>query len=195
MRTTATSAKGPEMTSCGRAIALAQWRAADSQSWLSMQACSDCREDLGYRSRQYYTQEEQKNDIRTLSSITCPTRSPASRTRPISSSSERTLLPTRSAVFAVADTRFVRSCASVCKSSSCGRSDCRRFSDAIMGSLACRSLASESESSDSSDWNADRHDRISGRLVSALGSLRTFCGIVVLVDCSSSAIMECSSVE
>lgn len=150
--TTAVSANGPDITSIGRDMARAQCLVADSQSWLSIAEWRSIRDDYSRRDGTWLTRGLEINEGgTTLSSITCPTRSPASRTRPISSSSDRTLPPTRSAVFAVLDTLSERSEASCCKPSKWGTNDCSRLSELMIGSLAFKSSVKEFDSSASSD--------------------------------------------
>jgi hypothetical protein len=95
----------------------------------------------------------QADDIlgHTFSSMTCPTRSAASPTRLISSSSERTRPPTRSAVWAVAETLVEKLAASTRSSSRRGTRVCNCWSDLSMDWRLDRRSVRELESSASAD--------------------------------------------
>ncbi len=112
---------------------------------------------------------------RTLSSMTCWTRSLASRTLRISSSSVRTRPPTRSAVRAVTETLRESTDASVCSSSMLGRRDWRRVSAFWIGSWSLRSAESELDSSASSDSSEESAERTWGSVVSVEGEGRGRC--------------------
>jgi hypothetical protein len=112
---------------------------------------------------------------RTLSSMTCWTRSLASRTLRISSSSVRTRPPTRSAVRAVTETLPESADASVYNSSMLGRRDWRRVSAFWIGSWSLRSAESELDSSASSDSSEESAERTWGSVVSVEGDGRSRC--------------------
>jgi hypothetical protein len=112
---------------------------------------------------------------RTLSSMTCWTRSLASRTLRISSSSVRTRPPTRSAVRAVTETLRESADASVYSPSMLGRRDWRRVSALWIGSWSLRSVESEVDSSASSDSSEESADRTWGSVVSVEGDGRNRC--------------------
>lgn len=111
----------------------------------------------------------------TLSSMTCWTRSLASRTLRISSSSVRTRPPTRSAVCAVTETLRESTDASVYSPSMLGRRDWRRVSAFWIGSWSLRSVESELDSSASSDSSEESAERTWGSVVSVEGDGRGRC--------------------
>ena len=106
----------------------------------------------------------------TLSSITWPTLSPASRTLRISSSSDRTLPPTRSAVLAVTETVPDTNVAPLYNSLSRGTKVCIRVREFTIGSRSESSSDRDVDSSASSDSREDREERISGSVVRVSGS-------------------------
>lgn len=108
----------------------------------------------------------------TLSSMTCWTRSLASRTLRISSSSVRTRPPTRSAVHAVTETLRESTDASVYSPSMLGSRDWRRVSAFWIGSWSLRSAESELDSSASSDSSEESAERTWGSVVSVEGDGR-----------------------
>jgi hypothetical protein len=120
---------------------------------------------------------------RTLSSMTCATRSLASRTRFISSSKRRTLPPTRSAVFAVAETVPDSVVASLYSSFNRGARFCKRVKETTTGCESARSSERDVETSVSSCSRVEREARISGSVVSVRGSGR------VVYCCISTAML------
>lgn len=148
-RTTADSAKGPDMTSMGKAMARAQCLVADSQSCASVEDCKEAKEDYNNITHEVPYLERHKFDA-TFSSMTCPTRSLASLILFISSSRIRTRPPILSAVFAVLETVSDRRDASSRSSSRCGPMARKRARDASIGSCEDNRSASEVDSSASS---------------------------------------------
>ncbi|KAF7295238.1 Microtubule binding protein [Mycena indigotica] len=119
--------------------------------------------------------------------MTWPTRSAASLTRRISSSSDLTRPPTRSAVVAVAETVRDKRVASSVRVSREGIKDCRRAREATIGSLAESSSDRELESCASSDWYSDIEDRISCKLVVERGDRISVTRHDALFFCSAMA--------